>query len=116
MLRLNCHFSAAENLIDELAQIAKFCSAETLGGFDTLRHPGCFEAELGSFLETQTGMRDRTDFARERDFSEYHRFARHRPLGHCRDQRCSNRKVRPGVAEAIAAGDVEIDFRSREAE
>ncbi len=80
------------------------------------RDQGPLEAELRRLLEPQRAVRHRPELARQRDLAERHRLGRDRPLGQRRDQGRRHREVGGGIAQPVAAGDVEIDFGGREAE
>src|SRR6185369_637819 len=104
-----------EDLIHEPAKVGEFGDVQSFAALDALWHPGRLEAELGGFFQPQPGMRHRPNLARQRDLSENDRFGRHGSLRQGGYQRRRNRQVRCRVAQAVTAGDVQIDLRRGEA-
>src|SRR5262249_33337667 len=79
-----------------------------------LRHDSPTEPESGRLAQTQLEPRDRTDLAREPDFSDDQHIRRHDTIHVARRRGYDDAEIGAGLGDAAAAGDVDVDVLAPE--
>src|SRR5713101_8404060 len=100
----------------KVGQMLDFVNGDALGRAQrganagpAARHEGAAEAQLGRLAQARLALADRTDLAAQADLAEHHHLGRHRLVGERRHHGRRHGEVGRRLADAQAAGDVEID-------